>query len=155
MIRPHIVTFLFHWSFESTHLAYAGPQMPSTIFRPLINTQDTGDPVKAAKAVITISEADDPRLATGIILPSHCKKIVPAILRCLTDPPLNAEDWEALSMLVVANDSDMFLSKLTLGPATCKILRSRGIVQNILHLICISSSKFLPDLNGTVDMYYV
>ncbi|KIM84972.1 hypothetical protein PILCRDRAFT_817812 [Piloderma croceum F 1598] len=95
-----------------THPAYTGADAPSTTFRPLINVEYTGDPIKVAKALITIAKADDPpmRLLLGADTLHMIRFKCQTLLK-------DANDWEALSVSVLADDSDPeFLSKL--GPAT-------------------------------------
>jgi NAD(P)-dependent dehydrogenase (short-subunit alcohol dehydrogenase family) len=92
------------------HPAYAGPDTPSSKYRPLHNLEFIGDPVKAAKAMIKISKAKNPpmRLQLG---PDALHVIRFKCATVLKD----AEEWEALSQSTVADDADpAFLAKL--GP---------------------------------------
>jgi len=95
------------------HPAYTGPEAPSTMFRPLIdNVQLASDPVNIAKALVAISNAEDPplRLALGSdslhILRSKCETVLK-----------DAKEWEVLTMSALADDYDPnYIAKL--GPAT-------------------------------------
>jgi len=94
------------------HPAYAGPDTPSSKYRPLHNLEFIGDPVKAAKAMIEISKASDPpmRLQLG---PDALHIVRFKCATVLND----AKEWEALSQSTVADDADpAFLAKL--GPVT-------------------------------------
>jgi len=96
------------------HPAYAGPDTPSSKYRPLHNLVFIGDPNKAAKAMIEISKAKDPpmRLQLG---PDALHVVRFKCATVLKD----AEEWEALSQSTVADDADLsFLAKL--GPVTIR-----------------------------------
>lgn len=93
------------------HPAYAGPNTPSSLFRPLHDHVFLGDPVKAAKVMIKIAKENDlpMRLQLGPdalhLVRSKCETVLK-----------DAEKWEALSRSTSADDADLsFLSKL--GPA--------------------------------------
>jgi len=96
------------------HPAYAGPDTPSSKYRPLHNLTFIGDPVKAAKAMIQISKSNDPpmRLQLGTDALHVVRFKCATILK-------DAEEWEALSQSTVADDADPeFLAKL--GPVTIR-----------------------------------
>jgi hypothetical protein len=117
------------------HPAYAGPDTPSSKYRPLHNLVFIGDPNKgerhtiisvtylmsdynnictAAKAMIEISKAKDPpmRLQLG---PDALHVVRFKCATVLKD----AEEWETLSQSTVADDADpSFLVKL--GPVTIR-----------------------------------
>lgn len=95
-----------------THPAYVGTQTPSTLFRRLINTEHTGDPVKCARAMIAISKADDP----PIRLPLGPDALHIMRFKCASMLK-DGDDWEALSLSVLADDADPnYIAKM--GPAT-------------------------------------
>jgi len=94
------------------HPAYAGPDTPSSTFRPLHDLEFLGDPIKAAKAMIKISKENE--LPMRLQLGPDALHIVR--FKCATVLK-DAEQWEALSQSTLADDADpSFLAKL--GPAT-------------------------------------
>jgi len=99
----------------ASHPAYTGAQAPSTLFRHMVDDlESTNDPVNAARAIIAVSNVEDPPLR----LPLGPDSLHVVRFKCETVLK-DAKDWEALSMSTLADDSNPdFISKL--GPATLR-----------------------------------